>query len=61
MKKLLALKEYLKGKKTFGLACIGGATVIAYQMGWVDYQWAELLLGLCGFGAFITLRASSMK
>ncbi len=58
MSKLTAIVEWLKGKKTYILAALGGLVVALSWAGVIDQVLADRLLQIMGFGAIAALRAS---
>ena len=52
------LLNFLKGKKTFICAALGGVVVALKLAGVLDGQTMETLLALLGFGAAASLRAA---
>jgi membrane protein required for beta-lactamase induction len=58
---LAAFKVWLRGKKTYIIALLGGLTVVAWLLGWIPTDLAEKLLALLGFGGVLSLRAAVGK
>ena len=48
----------LSGYKTYVLAVLGGSVVSGYFLGYIDLEFAQMLLALLGFGGLVTLRSS---
>ena len=50
--------NFLKGYRTYILAFLGIVVAGAQTLGYIDLTLANSLLGILGFGAIATLRAS---
>lgn len=48
--------EFLKGKKTYGVAFAVAVATFAYAMGWIDTNTLVTIYGFLGAGGLATLR-----
>ena len=50
--------NYLKGKKTYIIAAIGGVVTAAYMLGMIDMQMWTVIMGFLGAGGMATMRSA---
>jgi len=53
--------EWMSGYKTYIVAGLVGAVVLAHQLGWLSPELANTILGILGAGGLITLRMGVKK
>lgn len=53
--------NFLRGRKTYIAAAVGGLVTVAHMLGWIDTEAWTTLMGLLGFGAAASLRAGIAK
>lgn len=58
MNTIKALWEFLKGKKTYLLAAAGAVVAVLAWSGVIDFETANKILAILGFGGLAALRAS---
>lgn len=53
--------EFLQGKKTYILGCVGLVVIGLYYFGYIPAEVANPILAAVGFGGLITLKAGQSR